>query len=141
MIQITADIAINDNEFHWDFIRSAGPGGQNVNKVATAVQLRFDVNHCRTLPDDLRARLRHFAGRRLTKDGILIIEAKRFRTQEKNRSDAIERLVKLLQRAAVPPKPRRRTKTPLQVKEKRLMKKRQHSEAKKRRRQPSNMDE
>lgn len=124
MLRITSTIAINENEIHEEFIRSSGPGGQNVNKVATAVQLRFDVGKSRSLPDDVRKRLVRLAGRRINQDGILIIDAHRFRTQERNRQDAIDRLVELIRRAAEKPRIRRKTKPPLASKIRRLEAKR-----------------
>src|SRR5690606_4401843 len=103
LLRITADIAIDEREIEEDFIQASGPGGQNVNKVATAVQLRFDVGASPSLPEDVRRRLVGLAGRRLTSDGILVIDARRFRIQERNRADARERLVALIVRAALPP--------------------------------------
>ncbi len=123
MIQITRDIALDEKEIHEDFIRASGPGGQNVNKVATAVQLRFDARHSHLLPDDVRARLIRLAGRRVNADGVLILEARQFRTQEQNRADARARLVALIRQAAVRPKPRRKTKPTRAAKERRLERK------------------
>jgi ribosome-associated protein len=99
MIRINRNISINESEITFSFIRSSGPGGQNVNKVATAVQLRFDIAASKSLTDEVQTRLRTIAGRKVTKDGVLIIEAKRFRTQEKNRQDAIERLIALINKS------------------------------------------
>jgi len=130
MIYITPDIAIDESEIQQTFIRASGPGGQNVNKVATAVQLRFDVAHSPSLPDDVRERLVRLAGRRMTEDGVLIIEARRFRTQDRNRQDAIDRLVALIRRASKKPKRRRKTKPTLASKEQRLETKRRRSERK-----------
>ena len=109
MIRITETIAIDEREIAESFIRASGPGGQNVNKLATAVQLRFDVRHSPSLPDPVRARLARLAGKRLTKDGVLVITAQRHRTQERNRDDALDRLVELIRRAAIAPTPRRPT--------------------------------
>ncbi len=110
MLRITDHIAIDERELEEQFVRSSGPGGQNVNKLATAVQLRFDVRHSPSLPHDVRLRLERLAGQRLTKDGVLVIIAQRHRTQERNRQDALDRLIELIQRAAVVPKRRRPTK-------------------------------
>src|SRR4030042_1446012 len=109
MIQVTSSIAIDESEIQEEFIRSSGPGGQNVNKVATAVQLRFDVVNSPSLPDEVRQRLISLAYSRITEDGILIINAQRFRTQGRNRRDAIERLVALVREASQEPKVRRNT--------------------------------
>lgn len=109
MIYITPAISIDEREIQEDFIRASGPGGQNVNKVATAVQIRFHVGNSPSLPDDVRRRLMRMAGRRITEDGLLIIHARRFRTQKQNRQDAIDRLVELIRKAAEKPRPRRKT--------------------------------
>src|SRR5437899_7257985 len=109
MIRVTPHIAIDESELSESFIRSSGPGGQNVNKLSTAVQLRFDVRHSPSLPGDVRARLERLAGRRLTREGVLIITAQRHRTQERNREDARERLIELIRQAAVQPVRRRPT--------------------------------
>lgn len=110
MIRINDDIAIDEGELVESFIRSSGPGGQNVNKLATAVQLRFDARRSPSLPNDVSIRLQRLAGKRLTRDGILVITAQSHRTQERNRADALERLVELIREAAVRPVPRRETK-------------------------------
>lgn len=120
MIQVTRNIAIDENEIQEEFIRSSGPGGQNVNKVATAVQLRFDVANSPSLADDVRQRLLSLARRQITEDGVLIINARRFRTQRRNRQEALERLVGLIQRAALMPRIRRRTRPTLTSKMRRL---------------------
>lgn len=110
MIKINDQISLRDEEITETFVRASGPGGQNVNKLSTAVELRFDVRASPSLPDDVSIRLQRLAGRRLTKDGVLIIEAQTHRTQERNRADALARLVALIREAAVVPKPRKKTK-------------------------------
>ena len=130
MIRITSQLAIDENEIELQFIRASGPGGQNVNKVSTAVQLRFDVAHSPSLPEDVRARLMKLAGNRLTNEGELLIEAKRHRTQERNRQDAIARLVELIRHANEKPKPRIATNPTKASKKRRLETKRQRSETK-----------
>ena len=134
MLIITPDLVIAESEIEEKFIRSAGPGGQNVNKVATAVQLRFDVQHSPSLPEAVRARLLRLAVKRVTDEGVLVIEAHRFRTQEENRQDARQRLVALLQKAAVAPKTRRPTKPTAASQARRLDSKRRQSQRKRLRR-------
>ena len=140
MIHITPTIAIDQSEVKEEFIRSSGPGGQNVNKVSTAVQLRFNVADSPSLPDDIRKRLLHLAGKRITEDGVLIIHARRFRTQERNRQDAFDRLVTLIRKASEKPKVRRKTRPTLKSKQRRLEAKHHRSEAK-RMRQPASLSE
>jgi len=140
MIYITPTIAIDESEIKQEFIRSSGPGGQNVNKVSTAVQLRFNIANSPSLPDDVRKRLAHLAGRRITENGELIINARRFRTQERNRQDAFDRLVKLIRKASERPKVRRKTRPTLQSKRRRLEAKRHRSEAKRMRRPASSSE-
>ena len=120
MIRITPRIALDESEIEESFIRASGPGGQNVNKLATAVQLRFDVRRSPALTDEVRARLARLAGRRLTLDGVLVITAQRHRTQARNREDARARLVALIREAAVPPKRRRPTRPPRASKARRV---------------------
>ena len=130
MIQVTSSISIDERELEERFIRASGPGGQNVNKLSTAVQLRFDVRRSPSLPAGARARLERLAGQRLTRDGVLVITAQRHRTQERNRQDALDRLIELIRRAAVPPVPRRPTRPTAGSRERRLQSKKQRSSIK-----------
>ncbi|CAN7249630.1 MULTISPECIES: alternative ribosome rescue aminoacyl-tRNA hydrolase ArfB [unclassified Phenylobacterium] len=119
MIEVTPTIAISEDEITERFIRSAGPGGQNVNKVSTAVELRFDVRRSPSLPNDVAVRLMRLAGRKLTQDGVLVLTAMSFRTQERNRADAQERLLELIREAARPPPPPRKQTKPTKASQKR----------------------
>jgi len=120
MIPVTDTIRIDEREIEESFIRASGPGGQNVNKVSSAVQLRFDARHSPSLPEAVRQRVQRLAGTRLTQDGVIVITAQRFRTQEANRRDALDRLVALIAKAAEPPKPRKKTRPTLASKKRRL---------------------
>lgn len=133
MLRITDAITLPESELEESFIRASGPGGQNVNKVASAVQLRFHVLNSPSLPNEVKVRLVQLAGKRLSKDGELVIEARRFRTQERNREDARARLADLVRRAASPPRPRKPTKIPLAEKRRRVENKRRRAETKARR--------
>jgi ribosome-associated protein len=130
MIRITDRISIEERELEERFVRASGPGGQNVNKLSSAVQLRFDVRHSPSLSADVRMRLERMAGRRLTRDGVLVIMAQRHRTQERNRQDALDRLIELIQQASVAPTPRRPTKPTRGSKERRLATKKNRSSIK-----------
>jgi ribosome-associated protein len=131
MIRINPLIELDEREIQEDFVRASGPGGQNVNKVSTAVQLRFDVARSPSLPEPVRTRLAMLAGRRLTRDGVLIIEAERYRSQRRNRDDALERLIELIREACEVDKPRRPTRPTLASKKRRLESKQRLGETKK----------
>jgi len=130
MIYITDEISISETEIKEEFVRSSGPGGQNVNKVATAVQLRFDVVNSPSLPISVKNRLRKLVGKKMTDDGVLIIDSRNFRTQNRNREEALNRLVSLLKKAVEKPKRRIKTKLPRAQKEKRLRSKKHRSAVK-----------
>ena len=140
MIRINESIAIDEREIEESFVRSSGPGGQNVNKLSTAVQLRFDVRRSPSLPNDVAIRLMRLAGKRLTKDGVLVIVAQSHRTQERNRADALERLVALIKEASVKPIPRRATKPTKASKQRRIEGKKRRSGIKDMRRSKPNFD-
>ena len=138
MIRVTNHISIDESELEESFVRSSGPGGQNVNKLSTAVQLRFDVRHSPSLPNDVAVRLMRLSGKRMTKDGVLVIIAQNHRTQERNRAEALDRLIALIRQAAVRPTPRRATKPTKASRERRIEHKKRRSTIKGlRRRKPS----
>ena len=134
MIPIAEGLVLDEREIDESFIRASGPGGQNVNKVASAVQLRFDIRHSPSLPEAVRTHLERLGGHRVSQDGVLILTAQRFRSQERNRADALDRLVALIRRAAVPPTPRRPTKPSRAAKERRLQAKARRATVKQQRR-------
>lgn len=141
MIEITHQIHLDDEELHFDFVRSAGPGGQNVNKVATACQLRFDVRQSLSLTEPVKERLIKLAGSRMTDDGVLVFEARRYRTQEQNRADALLRLTTLIEKATIEPKTRRATRPSLSAKAQRVDSKKKRGETKQARRiHPSDLE-
>ena len=140
MIRVTAHIALDDSEIEERFIRSSGPGGQNVNKLSTAVQLRFDVRHSPSLPERVRAKLEQLAGSRLTREGVIVITAQRHRTQERNREDALDRLIELIREAAAPVVPRRPTRPTKGSKERRIGSKLRRGAVKSMRSAPSRDD-
>lgn len=140
MLRVTAHIAIDEREIEEQFVRASGPGGQNVNKLSTAVQLRFDVRHSPSLPHDVRARLERLAGSRLTRDGVLVITAQRHRTQARNRQDALARLLDLIRRAAVAPVKRRPTRPTKASRERRIEGKKRRSGLKRLRRANQSFD-
>ena len=141
MIEITPTLHLDESELIFDFIRAAGPGGQNVNKVATACQLRFDVSRSTSLPPEVKARLISLAGSRMTEEGVLVLKANRYRTQEQNRFDALQRLAALIQQASIQPKLRRATRPSLSARADRLAAKKKRGEIKQSRRvRPSDFD-
>jgi ribosome-associated protein len=132
MLRISRDLAIDPSDIEISFVRASGPGGQNVNKLSTAAQLRFNTRGI-AVPDDARARLDRLAGQRMTKDGVIVIQAQRFRTQERNRADAIDRLLELLREAMTRPTPRRPTRPTKASKQRRLDSKKRRGDVKARR--------
>ncbi len=141
MIQITRSISIDSCDIQWSFIRASGPGGQHVNKTASAVQLRFKVDANPNLSPGIRRRLKQVAGHRMASDGTLVIDARRFRSQSRNREDALDRLIGLIRQAASPPAQRKKTKPPRISKKRRLEAKRHRSTLKRHRRPVTNIDE
>lgn len=140
MIEVAPSILIDESEIQFDFIRASGPGGQNVNKVASAVQLRFQVLASPSLPEEVRLRLARLAGRRMNEAGELVIQASRYRTQDQNRQDAVTRLVSWIRRAAEPPKPRKKTRPTAASKQRRLEQKRRRGDIKQLRRKNDLLD-
>ena len=140
MIRVTDQISIDEREIEESFVRASGPGGQNVNKLASAVQLRFDVRASPSLPAEVRARLERLAGARLTRDGVLVIIAQRHRTQGRNRQDALDRLIELIRRAAIAPRPRRPTRPSRAARERRVEAKKHRAGLKRLRRARPSLD-
>lgn len=140
MLKVTSDILLDENEIKEEFIRSSGPGGQNVNKVSTAVQLRFDVMNSPSIPEGIKRRLVKIAGSRVTKEGVLVIRAERHRTRERNRGDAVKRLADLIIKASRVPKYRIKTKPTIASRRRRLDAKRKRGQVKKQRQKVSRMD-
>jgi ribosome-associated protein len=140
MIRITPTIAIDEREIDESFVRASGPGGQNVNKLSTAVQLRFDVRHSPSLPEDVRTRLERLSGSRLTTEGVLIISAQRHRTQARNRDDALDRLIVMIRQAAVVPRKRRPTRPTKASRERRIESKKRNARTKRLRRSRPTLD-
>jgi ribosome-associated protein len=140
MIPVTSSIALDERDIEERFIRAAGPGGQNVNKVSSAVELRFQVNGASALPEDVRERLATLAGRRLTQEGVIVIRADQHRTQDRNRADALARLVELVERATHRPKPRHKTRVPKAERQRRLDHKARRGNVKAQRARPSGED-
>jgi ribosome-associated protein len=140
VIRVTAQISIDEREIEESFVRASGPGGQNVNKLATAVQLRFDIRGSPSLPAEVRARLERLAGARLTREGVLVIIAQRHRTQARNREDALDRLIELIRRAAIAPRPRRPTRPTKASRERRIEGKKRRSGIKRLRRAKPSFD-
>lgn len=140
MIRVTEKISLDDHEISEEFVRASGPGGQNVNKLSTAVQLRFDVRHSPSLPAEVRTRLERLAGSRLTRDGVLIIIAQRHRTQGRNRQDALDRLIELIRRSAIAPIKRRATRPTAGSRERRIEGKKRRGGVKRLRRTKPSFD-
>jgi ribosome-associated protein len=140
MLRVTPTIALDEREIDESFVRASGPGGQNVNKLSTAVQLRFDVRHSPSLPDEVRARLERLAGSRLTNDGVLVLIAQRHRTQARNRDDALDRLVALIRQAAIAPRKRRPTRPTKASRERRIETKKRNARTKGLRRSRPSLD-
>lgn len=136
MIRVTERLSLNEDELEWEFIRASGPGGQNVNKVSSAVQLRFDARRSSSLPEEIKERLMRLAGRRMTQEGVLVIDARRYRTQEANRQDALRRLVALIRKASAQPKARKSTRPSAAARAARQEEKRRRALIKRYRRPP-----